>query len=195
MKILGIYGSPRESGNSDLLLDTALKGAIDVGAEVEIIYCRKLNISACISCGRCNYTGECVISDDMDLVYFFFDQINAIIFSLPIFFYGAPAQAKALVDRCQACWSKRMLAKNKIQRKNYDKGFGYIISVGATRGKNLFLAVELMAKYFYDALDMSYEGGLLLHGLEAKGAVNDHIKMLEQAYKLGKNIVVKNCFA
>ncbi|MCX5909627.1 MAG: NAD(P)H-dependent oxidoreductase, partial [Deltaproteobacteria bacterium] len=37
MKVLGILGSPRIGGNSDILLDQALAGAIDAGAEVEKI--------------------------------------------------------------------------------------------------------------------------------------------------------------
>ena len=42
MKVLGILGSPRIGGNSDILLDQALAGAKDAGAEVEkIILCQK----------------------------------------------------------------------------------------------------------------------------------------------------------
>ena len=32
----------------------------------------------------------------------------------------------------------------------------------------------MMAKYFFDALDMSYEGGLFYNGIESKGSINDH---------------------
>ena len=31
MKVLGIYGSPRQGGNSDLLLDRTLEGAQSAG--------------------------------------------------------------------------------------------------------------------------------------------------------------------
>jgi hypothetical protein len=84
-----------------------------------------------------------------------------------------------------------MLIKTKEQRKQFDHGKGYMIGVGATKGENLFLGAELMAKYFYDALDMSYEGGLLLRGLEGKGAVNEHPETLEQARELGRRIVAQ----
>ena len=59
--------------------------------------------------------------------------------------------------------------------------------MGATRGKSLFQGVELTVKYFYDALDMSYEGALLLDRIEAKGEVNNHPEALEQAFALGKS--------
>ncbi len=188
MKVLGIYGSPRKGGNSDLLLDAALKGAAEAGAEVKSVYCRKVTVGGCLNCGGCDKTGECVVNDDMQSIYPLLDEADAIILSIPMFFYGAPAQAKAVVDRCQARWSKRMLAKTKEQRKSYDSGRGYLIGVGATKGENLFVGVELMAKYFYDALDMTYEGGLLLRGLEGKGAVSDHPETLKQAHELGRKI-------
>lgn len=189
MKVLGIYGSPRKGGNSDLLLDEALKGAQEAGAQVKSVYCRKLKIKGCIECGGCAETGECVVQDDMQDVYPLLDEAGAIILSVPMFFYSAPAVAKALIDRAQARWSGRMLNKTKEQRKSFDSGKGYLIAVGATRGQNLFLGIDLVAKYFYDALDMSYEGGAMFRGVDAKGAIKDHPDFLKQAYDLGRDIV------
>jgi len=45
MKVLGIYGSPRRKGNSEILLDKALEGAKSSGAEVTTIYARELKMS------------------------------------------------------------------------------------------------------------------------------------------------------
>ena len=44
LKVLGIMGSPRFGGNSDTLLDSALKGAKEGGAECEKIRLCDLNI-------------------------------------------------------------------------------------------------------------------------------------------------------
>jgi len=46
MKVLGIMGSPRIKGNTDLLLDEALKGAQSQQAEVEKIIVDKLKSAA-----------------------------------------------------------------------------------------------------------------------------------------------------
>lgn len=189
MNVLGIYGSPRKGGNSDLLLDQALQGAREAGATTEAVYCRKLRISGCIECGGCEATGQCVIDDGMQDVYPLLRQAEAIILAEPIFFYGAPAQAKALIDRAQAEWSRRLLGKKtKEERKVYDGGRGYLIAVGATQGKNMFVCVELEAKYFFDALDMSYEGGMLIRGVEAKGGILEHQQTMQQAHDLGRAI-------
>jgi hypothetical protein len=83
-------------------------------------------------------------------------------------------------------WSKRMLEKSPKQINHYDGGKGYLIAVGATSGKQLFDGVQLEAKYFFDALDMSYEGGLFFRSLEKPSDIQNHPDMLQQAYDLGK---------
>ncbi|MEW5913186.1 MAG: flavodoxin family protein [Thermodesulfobacteriota bacterium] len=189
MTVLGIYGSPRKGGNSDMLLDALLAAAGAAGAQTERIYCRRLNISGCLECGGCDETGCCVVEDDMQQVYPLFRAAQAIVLSAPVFFYGLPAQCKALVDRSQACWSARLLSKTTPeQRKHHDAGRGYLIAVGATKGPRMFDCMELTARYFFDALDMSYEPGLLIRGLEAKGAAADSPEVMEQARQLGRRI-------
>ncbi len=190
MKVLGIYGSPRKEGNSDLLLDKVLEGAKSAGAEIEKIYVRELKISGCQECGGCDKTGKCVISDEMDKVYPLLWNTPIIFLSSSIFFYGLPSQAKMLVDRSQAMWSKRMLEKAPDQRKGYNHGRGYLIAVGATKGKNLFEGIQLTAKYFFDALDKNYEGGLFFRAVEGKGKITDHPTALQEAYELGNKAVL-----
>ena len=45
MKILGISGSPRKGGNSEILLEKSLEGASDSGSQTEKIVLADLNIS------------------------------------------------------------------------------------------------------------------------------------------------------
>ena len=185
MKVLGIYGSPRKKGNTDQLLDRAIEGAESAGAEVSRIYVRDLKMNGCIECGGCDKTGKCVVEDDMQKVYPLLEEADVIFLASPIFFYGMTSQVKALVDRCQAMWSRRMLNKTHEERKTYDSGRGYLIAVGATRGKNLFEGIQLQGKYFYDALDMSYEGGIFFRSLEKRTAVKETPETLQEAFNLG----------
>lgn len=189
MKVLGIYGSPRKGGNSDQLLDEALRGAREVGAEVSTVRCADLRMSGCLECGGCDETGECVIQDDMQAVYPQLEEADAIILASPMFFYNVSSQAKALIDRSQAMWNRRMLRKTKEQRKTYESGNGYLLAVGATKGKNLFEGAELVAKYFFDALDMSYEGGVFIRSVEGKGDIAREPDALRQAFELGRRVV------
>ena len=187
MLVLGIYGSPRKGGNTDLLLDAALEAARDAGAETEAVYCRCLKMTGCIACGGCDETGQCVLDDDMQKVYPLIARAGAVLLASPVYFYGPPAQAKALIDRSQACWSGRVLKKTTPEaRKSYDSGRGYLITVGATKGPRMFSCMELTARYFYDALDMTWEGGLLIPGVEAKGQIASDPASLEKARALGR---------
>ena len=69
MQVLGILGSPRIGGNSDILLDQALAGAKGEGAEVEKVLLCQAKISGCLDCTKCNEAGVCAIKDDMQTLY------------------------------------------------------------------------------------------------------------------------------
>lgn len=188
MKVLGVYGSPRKGGNSDQLLDKALEGAQSAGAEISRVYTRDLKMCGCIECGGCDETGKCVVEDDMQSVYPLLEAAEVIFLASPIFFYGVTSQAKALIDRCQAPWNRRMLTKSPDERKLFEGGRGFLIAVGATRGKDLFEGAQLTARYFYDALDMSYEGGIFFRRLEKKNAVRENPETLQEALNLGRKV-------
>jgi len=185
LKVVGIYGSPRKGGNTDLLLDSALKGCQEHGDDIKKVYVRDLDIGGCTGCDGCAKTGICVIKDDMQDIYALLDDADIIILSSPIFFYGVTSQVKALIDRGQAMWWRRRGGKDsKKMKKNTTRGRGFLIVVGATRGKNLFECAKLTARYFFDALDMSFEGGCFFPGIEPIGAIKEHPEALEQAYNL-----------
>lgn len=185
MKVLGIYGSPRKGGNTDQLLDRALEGALSAGAEVKRLYVRDLKMCGCIECGGCDKTGKCVVEDDMQSVYPLLEEADVIFLASPIFFYSLTAQVKALIDRGQALWAKQRLEQSPEEMKLYKGGRGYLITVGATRGKNLFEGSQLVARYFFDALNMRYDGGIFFRRLEEKTAVRDNPETLQEAFNLG----------
>ena len=103
MKALGIMGSPRIGGKTDLLLDEALRGLRSRGAETEKIVVDSLKIGPCREYYGCLRDGNCVIRDDMDEVYPKLLGADILIVASPMFFYALSAQVKALIDRCQIC--------------------------------------------------------------------------------------------
>jgi multimeric flavodoxin WrbA len=99
MKVLGILGSPRIGGNSDILLEQALTGAREAGAEVEKIALVKKKISGCLDCAQCNESGVCAVKDDMIEIHGKILDADAIIHSVPVYFWSMTAQMKAYLDR------------------------------------------------------------------------------------------------
>jgi multimeric flavodoxin WrbA len=189
LKVLGIFGSPRKGGNTDLLLEEALKGAGSTGAEVERLYLRDFSILPCKECHGCDATGVCVVKDDMQGIYPKLMDADVVILASPIFFYGITGWAKALVDRSQALWARKYLVKDSSLSKGEVKRKGFFISVGATKGGKLFEGAVLTMKYFFDAIHARYAGDLLFRGIEAKDDVLKHPEALRQAFDAGKRLV------
>jgi multimeric flavodoxin WrbA len=185
LKVLGIMGSPRIKGNTDRLLDEALKGAQSQGAEVEKIVLDKLKISPCREYYGCLKDGNCVIRDDMDDIYPKLLSASAIIVASPIFFYTVSAQLLAFISRCQALWARKyVLKKLDIPLKK-----GAFIAVGATRGKKLFDGTKLTIHYFFEAINVEYADELLIRGVDKRGDIKDHPTALSDAFELGKRLV------
>ena len=185
MKVLGIMGSPRIKGNTDLLLDEALRGAQSQGAEVEKITVANLKIAPCREIYVCLKDGNCAIRDDMDGIYLRILAADAIIVASPIFFYTVSAQLMPLISRCQALWSRKYVLKNM----NIPLKKGAFIAVGATRGAKLFDGPKLTIKYFFQAINAEYKEELLIRGIDKKGEIKQHPTALVDAYELGKKLV------
>ena len=186
MKVLGIMGSPRIKGNTDLLLDEALRGAESRGSTVEKILADKLKIAPCKEYYACLDDGNCVIKDDMDDVYDKLLEADAIIIASLMFFYTVSAQLMVLISRCQALWVRKYILKNlDIPQKK-----GAFIAVGATRGEKLFDGPKLTVKYFFQAINTQYADELLIRGVDKKGEIKDHPDALAEAYELGRRLLV-----
>jgi len=185
LKVLGIMGSPRIKGNTDLLLDEALKGAQSQQAEVEKLVVDKLRIGPCREYYGCLRDGNCVIRDDMDDIYPRLLEADGIIVASPMFFYGLSAQLKALIDRCQALWARKYILKHKLSASARKGAF---IAVGATQGEKLFDGSILTVSYFFKAIGIDYAGELLVRGVDKRGEIKEHPTALSDAFELGKRL-------
>jgi multimeric flavodoxin WrbA len=185
MKVLGICGSPRRQGNSDTLMKTFLQGAAAAGALVEEIYLRGLKISPCQEIYHCFKDGTCPIKDDMQGLYEKLLEADVVALASPVFFYSLSAQTKAMIDRTQALWARRYVLKNDFPGGNRQ---GVLLCVGATKGRLLFVGPRLVARYFFDAINVRYAAEILVRGVEEKGAIQERPEVLEQARDLGRRL-------
>ena len=194
LKIIAIYGSPRRNGNTSLLLQKAVQGAREAGADVEEVVLRDLKMSPCLEIYGCKKDGRCAIKDDFQNVY---DQILAckgLMLASPIFFYTVSAHTKILMDRCQSFWVKKYWIEETPFGILDAKRKGLFISVGATKGKRLFEGVRLTVKYCFETFDAELWRALLYRGVDFDGDVIEHPDYLDETYTAGKELVeaVKN---
>ena len=185
MKVLGIWGSPRRGGNSEMLLDAFLQGAAQGGAVVEKVSLRELKISPCLEIYHCFKDGTCPIKDDMLPLYEKLLEADVVALASPIFFYSLSAQAKAMIDRTQALWSRRYHLKKDFPGGDRQ---GVLLCTGATKGRLLFVGARLVAKYFFDAINVSYAGEILVRGVDEKGAIQTQPEVLTAATNLGQRL-------
>ena len=188
MKVLGIAGSPRRGGNTDLLLAEVMRGAASKGAEVKTLILCDLDIAPCQHCDACVKKGKCKINDDMQMVYRELEQADRVVLASPVHFMGITAQMKAMIDRCQALWSRKYVLKvpplgDRRQRK------GLFISVGGRRVASVFEAPLIVVKSLFIVLDIAYAGELLFRDVDEKGAITKHPDALHQAFLAGQKLV------
>lgn len=189
-KVAGILGSPREGGNTEILLDEALKGANSTGAIVEKISLGGLEFKGCIECGGCYQTGECVLRDDLTPVYEKVRNADVVILASPIFFAGVTAQLKAMIDRFQTEW----VCKYLLRRRTKDDGRwmnrkGAFICVGGHKDKKFYEPAKATVDIFFKTLDIDFSEELFFGGVEKAGDIRAVKGALQKAFKLGQHIV------
>jgi len=190
MKVLGLFGSPRRGGNTDLLLEEMLKGAQSQGAKIEKIFLSEYDISGCRECRSCEATGNCVIQDQMQEIYPRLMEADYIILASPIFFYGVTAQVKQMIDRCQALWARKyVLKKSPRGKKAITRRKGWFLSVAGSGGAKVFEGAILTVRYFFDALNVEYTGELTFRRIDAQGAIKKHLSALKEAFEAGQRLV------
>ncbi len=190
IKVLGISASPRENGNSDLLLKQALAGAESANAKTEYIRLADFNIAPCIECNACYKTGTCAVQDDYQLISAKMLEADRLIFATPIFFMTVCAQAKLLIDRCQCLWAhKYVLKKPLIETAGRDRR-AMAIAVGGSKSKKMFDSIRLTMKYYFDVLDMHYAANLFVNKMEEPGQIKDHPTAMKEALRLGAQLII-----
>ncbi len=188
MKVLGIAGSPRRGGNTDLLLAEVMKGAASRGAEVKTIILNDLKITPCQHCDACLKTGRCRIEDDMQMVYRELKQADRVVLASPIQFMGPTAQMKAMIDRCQALWARKYVLKIPPLDSSRERK-GLFISVGALKIANLFEPALAIVKTLFKVIDITCAGALVFPGIDGKAAIAKHPEALRQAFLAGQKLV------
>jgi multimeric flavodoxin WrbA/putative sterol carrier protein len=103
MNILVINGSPRGKKSNTLKLTGAFIGGINSAGNhpVEIITVSQKNIEPCRGCFCCweKTPGKCIIADDMNGILDKYINADLVVWSFPLYYYSAPSQTKALIDR------------------------------------------------------------------------------------------------
>lgn len=99
-KIVVITGSPRKNGNSFAMTDAFVKAAQDKGHTITRFDAAMKKIGGCHACETCFSTGKaCTFDDDFNVIAPAILEADAIVFTMPVYWYSIPAQIKGVIDR------------------------------------------------------------------------------------------------
>lgn len=180
MLVVGISGSPRKGGNTDLLLDAALQGAQSQGAEVKKFYLAEALCSGCLDCGQCLTSGHCHLQDEITEIYQTLEQAAAVILASPVYFENVTSWMKTFIDRGQPYW-------HQDKHASLTKP-GLFISVAARLSTD-FTSIEKTVRVFFLSLGIKPEPSLLFAGFEEQASILDDPSALEQARAAGIQLV------
>jgi multimeric flavodoxin WrbA len=176
MKAIGIVGSPRKAGNTELLTAHCLKAIAEEGIETELIPLAGLNITGCKACGYCfEHPGECATKDDMQKVHKKMLAADIIIVGSPVYYGSATALVKGLLERA-----------GYTSRGKYAGKVGGPIVVARRAGQN-FTFAELL--FWYHINGMVNPGSIywnVAFGWEKGEAAKDEEGM-RIVWEFGKN--------
>ncbi|NHJ87964.1 MAG: flavodoxin family protein [Asgard group archaeon] len=178
--VLGIVGSPRKNGNTELLVDEVLAGAKEAGAETKKIILNDLKISPCQACNNCLKIKKCIIEDDMASLVELMEKSAIWVWGTPVYWWGPSAQFKAFIDR----W--------------------YGVSRDIFTDKKIILTIPLAASEYYARYTVGmlediipYRNAILFEtivasGVGARGSVKNKPEYLIKARKAGRRAIEKD---
>jgi len=179
VKLLGIIGSPRRDGNTEIIVKEVLKTGEHNGAETEIIHLTDFDLKPCNGCKTCFDTHACVIKDDVEKIFKKIVESDGIVIGSPVYFYNVTAQTKTFIDRVGYLHSARgrVAFKNKV---------GGAITVAGRSGVTTAISQILL---FFNSTRMIIATPTVAAFGYPKGEVIKDNQGIKNAQELGRTMV------
>ena len=177
MKAIGIVGSPRKGGNTEILTAHCLKAMAEEGLETELVRLAGLDIRGCNACGYCFEHDGCSIDDDFASVFEKMVGADVIIVGTPVYFSSASSLIKGFLER--AGYSLR-------PRGGFAGKVGGPLVVARRAGQNFTFAELLFWFHIMGIINPGSTYWNMAFGRE-KGEVENDEEGLRTAWNFGKN--------
>lgn len=188
-KIIALLGSPLLSGNTAKLLDRAIQGARDAGAEVEKIEVTNLNIRACREIMFCREHETCAMKDDMQGIYGKFRDIDGVILATPVMTMGIPGMLKSFIDRFQVYFMAKYVRKKPLVVEEKRKSrLGLYLGISGMNLPSVFDGAKMTVHAFFDIIDVQYWDDLLIRDMDTLQDLSRHPELMDDAYAKGREL-------
>jgi len=188
--VLGIGGSPRKGGNSDLLLAAILGGAATVIPETGTVHLRDYQFQSCTGCERCRTDRTCTgLHDGMTLLYPSLLASPGLVLVSPTHHYNITALMKAFIDRCYCFYDFGDTRPRPWSSRLAGQGRKAVIAAIAEQADREDMGVTLEAMRLpLTALGYEIIDEIAVFGLFDRGIIRDHPDLLETAREAGRKL-------
>lgn len=191
MKVLGVGGSPRANGNTDMILAAIISGAQDAGAETERVHLRDYTITPCIGCEQCRKDLTCSrFLDGMHLLYPKIEEADALVLGSPTYNYNVPAEMKAFIDRLYPYYIFTDDRPRRYSSRLADRARRVVVFAVCeqTDPSEKGFALEAMSRPLA-ALGYEVKEQVPIHGFFDRGSVRQDESVMRRAYETGCRLV------
>ncbi len=104
VKAMFVNGSPRKQWNTAKMLENAMQGATEAGAECEMVHLYDINFHGCKSCFACKLknsktNGVCAIKDDLRPVLERARQCDVLVLGSPVYYSYPTGDLRSFMER------------------------------------------------------------------------------------------------
>lgn len=183
MKALLINGSPRNFGSTSILIEKVRQGLLRNDFETKTFCLGDMDINYCKGCKHCYETGECLISDDMDIIMKELAEADLLVLATPSFWGNVTGQMKVFFDRstpyCDTNPRLRFMSKMK-------SGIGIAVRTGESEVEtNMILD---MIEHYFGHMGIKPEGRLSFTGIDSPADLDLKLDYLKKAFDMGRMI-------
>ncbi len=176
-KIVVITGSPRKGGNTDLLADAFIEESEALGHEIVRFDAGRMKLQGCRACNACYKTGKpCAFDDDFNQIPPAVLEADAIVFAMPTYWFSAPSNIKAVLDRLYC-----FLPGGKLEEAAGKKA-ALIVCCGDA-AISVMDAIGITFEKSFALLDWDFVESVLVDGVMEAGSVSQ-TDGLDRARKL-----------
>ncbi len=189
-EILGVGGSPRKNGNSDVILKQVLAGVSQENVECSLVQLRDIQFQGCIGCEKCRKDKICTgLIDGMSLIYDKIISSKGLVLVSPTHNYNITSWMKAFIDRLYCfynfqntrprAWSSQLASQNRK---------AVIIAICEQENKkDMGFTLEAMRSPI-EALGYQVIGEQSVFKIFDKGIIKKDTEVLKKAFNLGRNL-------
>lgn len=191
MKVTAFVASPRKNGNTDILAEHFLKGALSKGADTEKVYLYDCTINPCQGCYKNCWVNpnDCTrFQDDMNQLISKMLSSDLILFASPVYMASYTAQLTLFFERCIPLMHVDL--KNKVIVENRGKGKNVVIALvhDSPDLATADLPFKVLEHTLKNTFQMNIVGKLQVPEVRDKGDIKNKEESLKEAYQLAEKL-------